>query len=566
MKKLTQEEFIKKAKILFGNRYSFSEEYKGSKIPILIHCNICGNEFTKRPNDFLMSKDGGCKHYRLKENEKIDFSTFVKKSNEIYNNFFKYVPFEGNKDIKTSTQIICPIHGEFSSIISKHLNGNGCKWCNLKKNEEILSKEREEFKKKSIEKYGDEFNVNYDEYRGASYKIHMKCNKCGYEFKRTPYEHLHENRHCFKCISKQTGWNRIKTTEQYIKECIDKYGDEYGYDKTVYIKSDESVIIKHNTCGRYFSIEANSFLQGHGCPYHLINKSKAEEDICEYIKSLLPDTEIIQNDRNVLNGNELDIFIPSMNIAFEYDGIFWHNENNKPNNYHINKTIACEKKGIRLIHIFEDEWLNNQNIWKSMIKNLLFCEKNHIFARKCILKEISYEESMKFLINNHLQGNCPSSIRYGLYYNGELVSVMTFGTSRHFVGNGKSQYELLRFANKINTVIVGAASKLFKKFINDVNPNNIVSFADRRWSQGHLYDVLGFKLYNKSVPNYYYVIGNERKNRFNFRKSILIKKYGCPIDKTEREFCKSCKFENIPKTNYCSGCGKKNALRNKKSL
>ena len=80
---------------------------------------------------------------------------------------------------------------------------------------------------------------------------------------------------------------------------------------------------------------------------------------------------------------------------------FSNNENNKPNNYHINKTIACEKKGIRLIHIFEDEWLNKQNIWKSIIKNLLFCEKNRIFARKCILKEVNYQESMLFLINNH---------------------------------------------------------------------------------------------------------------------------------------------------------------------
>ena len=127
---------------------------------------------------------------------------------------------------------------------------------------------------------------------------------------------------------------------------------------------------------------------------------------------------------------------------------------------------------------------------------------------------------------------------------------MTFGKSRHFIGNGKTEWELLRFCNKINTNIVGGASKLLKFFIKKYNPNNIVTYADRRWSCGNLYDKIGFVQYNISRPNYYYVIGQKRYYRFNFRKSILVKKYGCPNNLSEHEFCLSKKWYRI----YDCGC------------
>lgn len=224
------------------------------------------------------------------------------------------------------------------------------------------------------------------------------------------------------------------------------------------------------------------------------------------------------------NRHELDIYIPDKQLAIEFDGIFWHNEINKPVDYHLNKTEECKKKGIRLIHIFEDEWIEKPNIWKSMLNNLLGSNENRIFARKCEIKEVSMEDSKTFLEENHLQGYCHSQIRYGLYYNNKLVSLMTFGKTRHFIGNSSHQFELLRFCNKLNTSVIGAASRLFKYFIKTVKPNNIVSYADKRWSNGNLYEKLRFHKYNESKPNYYYVIGNRRKNRFNFRKSILVKK------------------------------------------
>ena len=174
-----------------------------------------------------------------------------------------------------------------------------------------------------------------------------------------------------------------------------------------------------------------------------------------------------------------------------------------------------------------------------MLRNIFGKTENRIFARKCEIREVDSQTACLFLEDNHIQGKCGSSIRYGLYYNDELVSLMTFGKTRHFIGNGSHEYELLRFCNKLNTNVVGGASKLFKHFVDTNKPNNIVSYADRRWSNGRLYDVLGFTLYNISDPNYYYVIDNKRRNRFNFRKSVLVEKYECPNDMSEREFCKS---------------------------
>ena len=546
-----KEEFIAKAIKRFGDKYSFPyDDYINNKTPIHIHCNVCGNDFQKRPNDFLLSEKGGCTKCSIID-RMIDFNEFNKECLKIYGEKYEYIPFEGKKKYNEVITFKCPKHGIVHERIRTFLKGKGCRYCLNLKNDEKIAIDKDIFLKKSDELYGDKFTINIEKYKNRTQPIEMICKECGHSFKRIPYVHLSSYKECPNCLKIKRIAEKTKSNEYFISQCKDKYGDEYSYDKTFYTKSSEKVTIKHNKCGRYFTIEANSFLNGnHGCPYHYLNHSKTEEEIAKYIHSLIPNEEIRTNDRVVLDGQELDIYIPSLNIAFEYDGIFWHSELFKDKTYHLEKTIACEHKNIRLIHIFEDEWLNKINIWKSLIKNLLKCEKNHIFARKCKIIEVDYKTAKEFLGKNHLQGNCPSSIRYGLEYEGELVSLMTFGKSRHFVGNGKSEYELLRFANKLNTVIVGGASKLFKHFINQNTPQEIISYADRRWSQGNLYKVLGFNKYNESKPNYYYIINNERKNRFGFRKTVLIEKYNCPDNISEREFCYQQKWYRI----YDCGC------------
>ena len=264
------------------------------------------------------------------------------------------------------------------------------------------------------------------------------------------------------------------------------------------------------------------------CNPYIAGFSLHEKEIVDYIKSITND-DVIENTREVLNGLELDLYIPSKNIAIEYDGLYWHSEKGggKNKHYHLNKTELCKSKGIQLIHIFEDEWTYKRDIVKSKLKHILnYNSEKPIYARSCEIREIESVE--QFLKQNHIQGNCPAQIKLGAYYNGELVAVMTFGKRRVALGTksiNDNEYELLRFATSRR--ITGIASKLLNYFIKLYNPVKIVTYADRRYSVGSLYKKIGFNEVGVTQPNYWYFIdgGNKLWHRFNFRKDTLDKKF-----------------------------------------
>ena len=548
--------FIQESKNRFGTNYTFphiNNEFQNQHSKLTIKCNKCGSEFIKRAGDHLTSSNGGCKECCKLEklSAKPSYTLDEIQQHNIKN--LELIPFEGIKYLNDKIVAVCPKHGNYEIVIDSFLKGKTqCKACVVS---QCSQEKKERFKETFPSRLKELTNGNaiplMETFVDSQTYMTFRCNVCGREYKRQPNIILTEKlvQPCQHCIKEEIKKRRTKTTEQFITDAIHIHGDKYDYSKTEYIQSDQKVEISCKECGRTFFIEANSHLQGHGCPYHYNNKSTYETELVDFLKNYGIDN-IITNDRTVLEGHELDIYLPSYSIAIEFDGIFWHSELYKTPHYHIDKTIQCEKKGIRLIHIFEDEWVNKKEIWQSILKYILGVSSNVIYARKCEIQTVPTNEASRFLNNNHLQGTCGSSIKYGLYYNDELVSLMTFGKSRHFIGNGKNQYELLRFCNKINTRVIGSASKLFKHFISTYQPQNIVSYADRRWSIGNLYDKLGFTLYNMSKPNYFYVIKGERKNRFNFRKSILIEKYNCPTELSEQEFCKQQKWFRI----YDCGC------------
>jgi predicted RNA-binding Zn-ribbon protein involved in translation (DUF1610 family) len=119
-----KETFVNKVKAKFGDVYSFpDDDYIDNKKKVHVHCNICGRDFMKRPNDILTSPNGGCPHYRIKEKEKMDFGTFMRKANLIHSGKYKYVMFAGEKCVDEKVTIICPIHGKFEMTIKNHLKG-----------------------------------------------------------------------------------------------------------------------------------------------------------------------------------------------------------------------------------------------------------------------------------------------------------------------------------------------------------------------------------------------------------------------------------------------------------
>jgi hypothetical protein len=258
-------------------------------------------------------------------------------------------------------------------------------------------------------------------------------------------------------------------------------------------------------------------------PYSIL-----ELEVNNYIKSIY-NGDTITGDKTILNPKHLDIYLPDLKLAFEFDGLYWHNELNKSSNYHLDKTKNCKSKGIKLIHIFEDEWTYNKDIVKSMIKNKIGLTQNKIYARKCKVKEVNIKDSREFLDYNHIQGSVGSTIKLGLYYNDTLVSLMCFTLKKM-----NNNYDLVRFCNKINTNIIGGASKLLKYFINVYNPTEIISFSDLRWSDGGLYETLGFSFIENIPPSYWYIIQNKRFHKFNFRKNRKLNG-NFDLTKTEHE-------------------------------
>lgn len=255
----------------------------------------------------------------------------------------------------------------------------------------------------------------------------------------------------------------------------------------------------------------------------------------DFIKEEFPNGETNYRDKY-----EIDIFIKELNLGFEFNGLWWHSDNFKDKNYHLDKTIYFNERGIRIIHIWEDEWIHKNNILKSQIKNILKRTDNRIYSRKCYIKEVDYRTAKLFLNNNHIQGNVNSVLKLGLYHGDILVSIMTFD---HFEGRKKmnnNEWNLNRFCNILNHNIIGSASKLLNFFIKNYKPERIISYADRTWSSGDLYEKLEFKRVFESRPDYKYLINGIRVHKSRYKKNeSLMNKFNKVWD------CGKIKFERF---------------------
>ena len=291
--------------------------------------------------------------------------------------------------------------------------------------------------------------------------------------------------------------------------------------------------------GDYFIIGRES--------YKLIKRNK-KTCICEYNSNLITmhmnDHSILfKKDTNNIEIIEILIFLKSIDKSFRLkdDIIFNKSISIKYSKLLENSELFNKEREIDSdILIFEDEWISKKEIVKSLLLNLLN-KSEKIGARKCEIKEITDNKIIReFLKENHIQGFVGSKIKIGLYYNSELVSLMTFGGFRKNMGQKAKEntYELLRFCNKLNTTVTGGASKLFSYFLKKYNPTCVISYADKRWSKGNLYKEIGFSYTGDTVDNYYWIINNKREYRFKWRKDILVG-MGYDTNKTEIEIMNS---------------------------
>jgi hypothetical protein len=257
--------------------------------------------------------------------------------------------------------------------------------------------------------------------------------------------------------------------------------------------------------------------------------SEAEDELFKFIQSYCP--EVIRHFK-LPSGLELDLFLPKINLAIEYNGLYWHSEKRGyPPLKHKQKTEEASSIGIKLIQIFEDEYIHKTELVKSRLLSALGINQRRIHARKTTLREVSTQEASQFLNENHMQGTTGATVKLGLLIGSDLISVMTFGKPRFTKG---ADWELIRFASARGVQVVGGASKLLSAF-KSTHTGTLISYADRRWSDGKLYKALGFTHVGTSAPSYWYFKGDLRENRMSYQKAKLSEFPNYDKSKTEVE-------------------------------
>ena len=220
---------------------------------------------------------------------------------------------------------------------------------------------------------------------------------------------------------------------------------------------------------------------------------ESENNVRERINEVIETTKY--NDKKY----EIDIYISSCNLGIEYNGNYWHSNLYRENNYHQKKSLYFKEKGIDLIHIFEWEWEQKQDILINLIKRKVTNNFNKIFARKCIIKELDYRTYADFCNENHLQGEAGAKIKLGLFYKDKLVQIMSFGSPRF---TDKYEWEIIRECSKLNYKVIGGKEKLWKYFIKKYNPKNCISYCDFSKFTGDSYLKLGFKYNGLNKPGF----------------------------------------------------------------
>ena len=451
-----------------------------------------------------------------------------------YQEFLDLVPevnklhqFENWNGVKSPANLIkvtCSKHGSYRVALKAILDGRQCQGCF----HEALARPKilaDEWIRRSIAAHNNFYQYDLNTFISLNDLVTIVCPLHG-QFQQNADVHM-RGHGCRACSSIRNSTKQLYSTEEFVTKANQVHDNKYSYKNSVYLNSHNRVTITCPTHGD-FSQVAYYHTAGHGCPACGIERSSfqssEEFEIVDFLKS---------HNINVQHGwffkqRQFDILLPDHQIAIEHNGIFWHTSGSiETDKYHstihLERTELCEEHNIQLLHITDLEWHDaiKQNIWKSVILSKCRRSPHKVFARKCQIREVSANESREFFENNHLQGYATAKETLGLYFNDELVFAMSFGPARFRKENAT---EIIRAASKVYHNIVGGFTKLLKAYCQG-KTGKIVSYANRRWSQGNVYAAAGFTLVNKTDPCYYYWDGKQSLlHRTSFMKHKLSKK------------------------------------------
>ena len=428
---------------------------------------------------------------------------------------FSNATYKGS--LKPITGIICPKHGVFQQYpaqLRKH--GALCPKCGAEQRSKSSRLRPEEFIARAEKVHPNRFSYEKTKYEKMTKKVTVTCPVHG-DFVISPIKLVHSGQGCPRCGEELRGRQkdipkararsaaakRNKFKYLFEKRARKVHGDVYDYSKHGYSKARDKVTIicpKHGP----FKQAVYHHLSGQGCP-SCNNAKSAPEDYLANLLSIF--TTVEQRDRTILRPKELDIYLPKHSIAVEYCGMYWHSHKNKEEerkdkHRHFNKYSMCKEQGIRLITIYEAEWLAKKRVITRLLRNVIGKSKGRLMARKCSLEKVSNAQAREFFDQYHPQGGLGRGENYALLWKGKIVACMrfTFGGNDRGRSASKATWTLSRYATRIN--VAGGASRLFQAFLKEHDVEKVKSFSDNRYFEGGMYEKLGFVLEEEVPPDY----------------------------------------------------------------
>jgi Zn finger protein HypA/HybF involved in hydrogenase expression len=515
-KKLCSEMYVKFDGFIHDNQAALHLYNAGYDVP---KCEICNKQvtITKKFRDYIPTDSIRCKshgHTKIISKHELDSA-----------NIYGYDIIEIPEIITTASKIkVRCKHGDTVRTAGYFLKGFKCQKC-YSENRSIRISNTDWISNSSII-HNNFYCYDDSNFKSVSDIVTIICPIHG-PFKQNAAVHM-RGHGCPQCGHAKTVSSSKYSNEDFVSKALIVHNNQYNYDDISYQGAREKVKIKCPTHGDFDQV-AYYHLSGNGCPQCGIEqttyKSAAEYEIIQFLKDN-GIHNVVQSWRGF--GKELDIWIPDKNLAIEYNGVYWHSSKDRKTDsekesQHLFKTTMCEDNNINLLHIFDIEWnsLQGKKIWKSVILNKLGLCKTKIYARKCQIATISGSDAKSFFNNNHLQGAVSGAfLNIGLIYDDELVAVGSFAKARF---NKNKSYELLRFASVCDTTVTGGFSRIINEFSRN-HKGSLLSYANRRWSQGGVYNQTGFKLLSMSDPCYYYTNFKTVWHRTSFQKHKLSKK------------------------------------------
>lgn len=515
-----------------------STEYinSGSKIDLLCPKN---HSYQVTLNNFI-SKKHRCKNCSNKSIHTIDSIKELLEKEGYTLTTTKY------QNMHQKLEMVCPKGHIYATSLTNYI-GNGCrcficsgiKRYNIEEIQDILKKEG--------------YRLITSIYKNAHEKLEMVCPK-GHTINIAMNWFLSQKSRCRFCAP-----NRPHTLES-IAEFVEKRGYKLiseSYDPNGKI----SLICPNNHL--YDTSTFYNFKKGRTCPEcNEKGTSKAEQEMLSWINQFYPHAEKEKLYYDKHNGKkflEIDIYIPELKLGIEYNGLIWHCQKFKEDTqFHINKMRLANEQGIRLLNIFGDEWRDRKDQIKNYLLSVMGKNPTTIGARKTEIRVVSKKEAKSFLEENHIQGEARLQIAFGLYYKNELIGIMT-GDKHHRQGQ-ENVFVLNRLAFKTGISVQGGSSKLLKALIcytKQEGYSKLISWSDNRWSEGKVYEKMGFTLEEEMNPDYSYVKREDRISKQSCQKKHLIKRGAKgTMSNTEKELALSLGLYRI------YDCGKKRWVMN----